>query len=150
MTTCRLRGSCSAWSWEMLCAPSLVGRDVCREQRMDGVRHTLGLPERGDREPRTPTLADQRDRDAIGVLLVPFAGGRAPSSCQSWLRVCRVHRPQMQCRPWTGGTLMPAIAGWRCCGSPRLEPLDATRLEAERPNRRSHDLVLDALPRQVR
>ena len=36
----------------------LVKRDVCREQLIDGVRHTVGLPQSGDREPRTTTIAD--------------------------------------------------------------------------------------------
>jgi hypothetical protein len=43
---------------------------------MNGVRRTVGLPERGDREPRTTNVADHgHDLDslAVGVLLVPFA-----------------------------------------------------------------------------
>ena len=45
-------------AWELLRVVSglrceLVERDVCRELLMDGVRHTVGLPERGDGEPRT-------------------------------------------------------------------------------------------------
>ena len=35
----------------------LVERDVCREQLIDGVRHTVGLPESGDRRPRTTPIA---------------------------------------------------------------------------------------------
>ena len=45
-------------AWELLRVVSglrceLVDRDVCRELLMDGVMHTVGLPERGDGEPRT-------------------------------------------------------------------------------------------------
>ena len=36
----------------------LVKRDVCRERLIDGVRHTVGLPESGDREPRATNVAD--------------------------------------------------------------------------------------------
>jgi hypothetical protein len=68
-------------AWESLRLVSglrseLVERDVRREQVMDGVRHTVGLPERGDREPRTTNVADHGhdlDRLAIGVLLVALA-----------------------------------------------------------------------------
>ena len=60
---------------EMLCAPSLVERDVCREQLVEGVSQG-GLPGRGDREPRTTNVAEHGhdgDRLAIGVFLIPFA-----------------------------------------------------------------------------
>ena len=71
-------------AWELLRVVSalrskLVESDVCREQLMDGVGHIVGLPERGDREPRTTNVADHGhdlDRLAIGVLLVPFAEER--------------------------------------------------------------------------
>jgi hypothetical protein len=52
-----------------------VERDVCRELLMNGVRLAVGLPERGDGEPRTANVADHGhdvDRLAIGGLLVPF------------------------------------------------------------------------------
>jgi hypothetical protein len=47
---------------------------------LDGVGHIVGLPKRGDREPRTTNVADHGhdlDRVAIGVLLVPFAEEQA-------------------------------------------------------------------------
>ena len=67
-------------AWELVRVVSglrseLVERDVCREQLVEGVRLTLGLPERGDREPRTTNVADHGhdlDRLAIGVLVIPF------------------------------------------------------------------------------
>ena len=67
--------------WELLRVVSvlrspLVESNVCRGQLMDGVGHIVGLPERGDREPRTTNVADHGpdlDRPANGVLLVPFA-----------------------------------------------------------------------------
>jgi hypothetical protein len=40
------------------CAPSLSKSDVRREQLMDGVGDIVGLPERGDREPRTTNVTD--------------------------------------------------------------------------------------------
>jgi hypothetical protein len=58
----------------------LVERDVCREQLMDGVRHAVGYPERGDREPRTTYVADHRHDlagRAFGVLLLPFGEEQA-------------------------------------------------------------------------
>jgi hypothetical protein len=58
----------------------LVERHVCREQLIDGVRHTVGLPESGDREPRTTNVADHGhdlNRVPICVLLVPFAQERS-------------------------------------------------------------------------
>jgi|SRR5450755_2212178 hypothetical protein len=72
-------------AWELLGVVSglrseLVERDVCREQLVECVRLTVGLSERGDREPPTTNVADQGhdlDRLAIGVLLVPFAKERA-------------------------------------------------------------------------
>jgi len=72
-------------AWELLRVVSgprfeLVERDVCREQFVDGVRLTVGLPERGDREPRTTNVANHDhdlDRLAIGTLLVPFAEEQA-------------------------------------------------------------------------
>ncbi|MGN6170307.1 MAG: hypothetical protein ACTHQQ_19365 [Solirubrobacteraceae bacterium] len=60
----------------------LVERDVCREQLVYGVRLSVGLAERGDREPRSTTIADHGhdlDRLAICVLLVPFAEEQAPA-----------------------------------------------------------------------
>jgi len=66
--------SCSASS--RVCGAELVERDVCRELLMNGVRNTVGLPERGDGEPRTTNVADHGhdlDRLVVGVLLVPFA-----------------------------------------------------------------------------
>ena len=60
---------------EMLCAPSLVQRDVCREQLVEGISQG-GVAGRGDREARPTNVADHghdRDRLAIGVLLIPFA-----------------------------------------------------------------------------
>jgi hypothetical protein len=68
-------------AWELLRVVSvlrskLVESNVCREQLMDGVGHIVGLPERGDREPRTTNIADHGhdlDRLAIVVVLVPFA-----------------------------------------------------------------------------
>jgi hypothetical protein len=44
---------------EMLCAPSLVERDVCRERSWKASARA-GLPARGVREPRTTNVADQR------------------------------------------------------------------------------------------
>jgi hypothetical protein len=58
----------------------LVESNVCREQLMDDVGHIVGLPERGDREPRTTNVADHGhdlDRLAIVVLLVAFAEEQA-------------------------------------------------------------------------
>ncbi len=58
----------------------LVESDARRERLMDGVGHIVGLPERGDREPRTTYVADHGHdlaRLAIGVLLVPFAEEQA-------------------------------------------------------------------------
>ena len=68
-------------AWELLRVVSglrceLVERDVCRELLMNGMRNTVGLPERRDGEPRTTNVADHGhdlDRLAVGVLLVPFA-----------------------------------------------------------------------------
>jgi hypothetical protein len=68
-------------AWELLRVVSvlrskLVESNVCREQLRDGVGHIVGLPERGDREPRTTNIADHGhdlDRLAIVVVLVPFA-----------------------------------------------------------------------------
>ena len=79
-------------AWELLHVVSglraaLVERDVCRERLMDGVGHTVGLPERDDQELRTTNVADHGhdlDRLAIGVLLVPFAeeqSAREPAGC---------------------------------------------------------------------
>ena len=67
--------------WELLRVVSglrceLVERDVCRELLMNGVRNTVGLPERGDGESRATNVADHGhdlDRLAVGVLLVAFA-----------------------------------------------------------------------------
>ena len=67
----------------------LVERDVCRRAARGWRELTVGLPERGDREPRTTNVADHGhdlDRLAIGVLLVPFAeeraaARRAPAGC---------------------------------------------------------------------
>jgi hypothetical protein len=72
-------------AWELLRVVSVlrskpVESDVCRERLMDGVGHIVGLPERGDRKPRTTNGADHGhdlDRLAIGVLLVPFAEEQA-------------------------------------------------------------------------
>jgi hypothetical protein len=72
-------------AWELLRVVSvlrskLVESKVCREQLMDGVGHILGLPERGDRVPRTTNVAGHGhdlDRPAIGVLLVPSAEEQA-------------------------------------------------------------------------
>ncbi|MGZ6800400.1 MAG: hypothetical protein ACXVGR_11270 [Mycobacteriaceae bacterium] len=54
--------------------------DVCREQLIDGVEHTVGLPESGDREPRTTNVADHGhglNGVPICVLLAPLAGVRS-------------------------------------------------------------------------
>jgi hypothetical protein len=54
----------------------LVERDVCRELLMNGMRNTVGLPERRDGERRTTNVADHGhdlDRLVVGVLLVRFA-----------------------------------------------------------------------------
>jgi hypothetical protein len=72
-------------AWESLRVVSvlrskLVESNVCREQLIDGVAHIVGLPERGDRKPRTTSVADHGhdlDRLAIVVLLVPFAEEQA-------------------------------------------------------------------------
>ena len=67
-------------AWELLAsfrlsAPSLSSaRFVASNSWKASAR--AGLPGRGDREPRMTNVADQghdRDRLAIGVLLVPFA-----------------------------------------------------------------------------
>ena len=51
---------------------------MCREQLIDGVRHAVGLPERGDREPLTINVADY-GHDLKGVpicvVLVAFCRG---------------------------------------------------------------------------
>ena len=60
----------------------LAERDACREQLTDRVRHTVGLPENGDREPRTTNVADHchdLNRVPIGVLLVPSAEEKSAS-----------------------------------------------------------------------
>jgi hypothetical protein len=47
---------------------------------MNGVSHTVGLPERGEGEPRMTVVADHghdRGRLGAGVLLVPFAQERS-------------------------------------------------------------------------
>ena len=83
----------------------LLERDVRRELLMNGVRNTVGLPERGDREPRTTDVADHGhdlDRLAVGVLLVPFAeeqsrDGWAGALVWSFDRVGRFAR-RLQCR----------------------------------------------------
>jgi hypothetical protein len=49
---------------------------------MNGVRHTVGLPENGDREPRTTDVADHGDDlncVPICVLLVPSAEEKSAS-----------------------------------------------------------------------
>ena len=72
-----------AWEWLRVVSGlrcELVERDVCRELLMNGVRRTVGLPERGDGEPRTTNVADHDrdvDRPAVGGLLVPFAEGQS-------------------------------------------------------------------------
>jgi hypothetical protein len=79
--TMRVADDDASVAWELLRVVSglrceLVERDVGRELLMNGVRHTVGLPERGDGEPRTTNVADHGhdlDRLAVGVLLVPFA-----------------------------------------------------------------------------
>jgi len=79
-TTRQLRGSCSSVVSGLRC--ELVERDVCRELLMNGVRQTVGLPERGDRERWTTNVADHGhdlDRLAVGVLLVPFAEEQSPA-----------------------------------------------------------------------
>jgi hypothetical protein len=70
-------------AWELLRVVSgrrceLVERDVCRELLMNGVRHTVGLPERGDREPRTTNVADH-GHDLDRLLLVRFAEEQSPA-----------------------------------------------------------------------
>ena len=60
---------------EMLCAPSLVEPDVCRERLVEAISQG-GVAGRCDREPRTTNVADlghELDSLAIGVLLIPFA-----------------------------------------------------------------------------
>ena len=79
--TMRVADDDASVAWELLRVVSglrceLVERDVCRELLMNGVRNTVGLPERGDGEPRTTNVADHGhdlDRLVVGVLLVPFA-----------------------------------------------------------------------------
>jgi hypothetical protein len=64
---------------ELLCAPSLVERDVCREQLVEGISQG-GVAGRCDREARTTNVADHGhdlDRLAIGVFLIPFAEERS-------------------------------------------------------------------------
>jgi hypothetical protein len=51
-----------------------------REQLIDGVEHTVGLPESGDQEPRTTNVADHgHDLNGVPicVLLAPFAEERS-------------------------------------------------------------------------
>jgi hypothetical protein len=53
-----------------------VERDVFREQLVDRVEHTVGSPERADREPWATRVAGRGhglDRIALGGLLTPFA-----------------------------------------------------------------------------
>jgi len=60
----------------MLRAPSLVERDVFREQLVERHQPGRGLPGRCAREPRTTNVADHGhvlDSLAIGVVLTPFA-----------------------------------------------------------------------------
>jgi hypothetical protein len=57
----------------------LVERDVCREPLVVGISQG-GVGGARDREPRTTAVADHgddRDRRAIGVLLIPFAEERS-------------------------------------------------------------------------
>jgi hypothetical protein len=59
---CRLTATTRRVGWESLrvvwaVRSELVKRGVCREQLIDRVRHTVGLPESGDREPRTTAIA---------------------------------------------------------------------------------------------
>ncbi len=58
-----------AWEWLRVVSGlrcELVEGDVCRELLMNGVRRTVGLPERGDGEPRTTNVADDdHDVDAL-------------------------------------------------------------------------------------
>jgi hypothetical protein len=89
--TMRVADDDASVGWDLLRVVSglrceLVERDVRREQLIDGVRHTVGLPERGDREPRTTSVADHGhdlNRVPICVLLVPFAEER---SAARWSR----------------------------------------------------------------
>src|SRR2546421_1550558 len=93
-------------AWELLRVVSglgseLVERDVCREQLVDGVRLTVGLAERGGREPRTTTIADHGhdlDRLAICVLLVPFAQEWSGRAGAGRLR----NDPMIREKPWNG------------------------------------------------
>ena len=59
--TCRLPTTRRV-GWELLRVVSavrseLVKRDMCREYLIDSVRHTVGLAQSGDREPRTTAIA---------------------------------------------------------------------------------------------
>ncbi len=74
----RLRGSCSASS--RVRAPSLSSVTSVASSSWVASGSPWGLPQRGDREPRTTNVADDGhdlDRLAIGVLLVPFGEEQA-------------------------------------------------------------------------
>jgi hypothetical protein len=112
-TTRRLRGSLLRVVSGL--GSELVERDVCREQLVDGIRLTVELSERGDREPWTTNIAERGDREprttniadhghdldrlAICVLLVPFADEQAAAR----ERREAAQRPVGQRNRWTGG-----------------------------------------------
>jgi len=109
-------------AWKLLGVVSalrseLVERDACREQLIDGVRHTVGLPENGDREPRTTNVADHGhdlNRAPIGGLLAPFAEEKLASrGCRQ--AVQRADDPVGAAR-WLGGWAgMVVWSGWAAC-----------------------------------
>ena len=72
-------------AWELLrssgvCAACLSTVTSVASRLMDGVRHTVGLLERGEGEPWTTIVADHGHdlgRLGVGVPLVPFAQERS-------------------------------------------------------------------------
>jgi hypothetical protein len=77
-------------AWELLRVVSglrceLVERDVGRELLMNGVRHTVGLPERGDGEPRTTNVADHgHDLDRLAARNARGNRWRRSRCCCPW------------------------------------------------------------------
>jgi hypothetical protein len=97
-------------------APSLSSADVCREQLIGDVEHTVGLPESGDQEPRTTNVADHgHDLNGVPicVLLAPFAEEKSESRGAGGL----CNEPMIQgAARWLGGWAgMVVWSGWAAC-----------------------------------
>jgi hypothetical protein len=84
-----------------------------------------------------PDSYQHRDTSPLARSAVGCARRREAPSNQRFLRFCAAHRSQIQCQPWIGGTISPAIAGWRCRRSARPGPRDPGRSDWERERRKT-------------